>query len=68
MAVPKRKTSKSRRNQRRSHLALKGTQCMNCPNCGEIKLPHHMCEECGHYKGREVMDMTSVVESTDDES
>lgn len=61
MAVPKRKTSKSRRDMRRSHLALKGKTSMDCPNCGGVKLPHHMCGECGHYNGREVIDMTSAV-------
>jgi large subunit ribosomal protein L32 len=55
MAVPKRKTSPSRRNMRRSHDALKVTHHQECPNCGELKLPHHMCPSCGHYKGREIL-------------
>jgi large subunit ribosomal protein L32 len=54
MAVPKKKTSKSRRNQRRSHHALKGSAAIECPNCGETKRPHHVCKSCGHYDGREV--------------
>lgn len=54
MAVPKKKTSSSRRNMRRSHLALKATVSNECPNCGELKLPHHVCGSCGHYDGREV--------------
>lgn len=67
MAVPKSKVSKSRRNMRRSHHALAGTNHMECPNCGEVKLAHHMCGECGHYKGREVIDMTPVADSEDEE-
>ncbi|OIQ93103.1 50S ribosomal protein L32 [mine drainage metagenome] len=55
MAVPKKKTSKSRRNMRRSHDALKSVGHMECPNCGEPKLPHHVCGACGHYDGREVV-------------
>ena len=55
MAVPKKKTSKSRRNMRRSHDALKPVASIECPNCGEQKLPHHVCGSCGHYDGREVM-------------
>ena len=54
MAVPKKKTSKSRRNMRRSHDALRPVASIECPNCGEQKLPHHVCGSCGHYDGREV--------------
>jgi large subunit ribosomal protein L32 len=54
MAVPKRKTSTSRRNMRRSHDALANPPMSQCPNCGEIMRPHHACPHCGYYKGREV--------------
>jgi len=54
MAVPKKKTSKSVRNMRRSHHALSATNSVECPNCGEQKRPHHICGACGHYDGREV--------------
>jgi len=54
MAVPKRKTSPSKRNMRRSHHALKATAFQECPNCGELKLPHNLCQACGHYNGREI--------------
>ncbi|MBL26391.1 MAG: 50S ribosomal protein L32 [Rhodospirillaceae bacterium] len=56
MAVPKRKTSKSRRDMRRSHHALPRATYNECPNCGELKQPHHVCRSCGHYKGREVVE------------
>ncbi|CAA7613290.1 MULTISPECIES: 50S ribosomal protein L32 [Magnetospirillum] len=55
MAVPKKKTSKSRRNMRRAHHALPKTTGVECPNCGEVKLPHHVCGSCGHYDGREIV-------------
>jgi len=55
MAVPKKKTSPSRRNMRRSHHALKPNAYAECPNCGELKRPHHLCESCGYYDGREVI-------------
>jgi large subunit ribosomal protein L32 len=55
MAVPKRKTSPSKRNMRRSHHALTPTKFQECPNCGELKLPHNMCAACGHYNGREIV-------------
>lgn len=54
MAVPKKKTSKSRRNMRRSHDALTIVNTVECGNCGSHKLPHHVCPSCGHYKGRQV--------------
>lgn len=54
MAVPKRKTSPSRRNMRRAHHALKAKSAMECPNCGSAKRPHHVCGSCGYYDGRAV--------------
>jgi large subunit ribosomal protein L32 len=55
MAVPKKKISKSRRDMRRSHHALKATTNQECPNCGELKRPHHVCGSCGYYSGRETI-------------
>ena len=56
MAVPKRKTTPSKRNMRRSHDALGANAINECPNCGEVKRPHHVCASCGHYGGREVIE------------
>ena len=55
MAVPKAKTTKSRRNMRRSHDALAQPARSNCPQCGEAKHPHRVCPNCGNYRGREVV-------------
>jgi large subunit ribosomal protein L32 len=55
MAVPKRKTSPSKRGMRRSHDSLKVEAYQECPNCGELKRPHNLCNACGHYNGREVV-------------
>ncbi|MDH3228458.1 MAG: 50S ribosomal protein L32 [Alphaproteobacteria bacterium] len=60
MAVPKRKISPSRRNMRRSHDALKTSAYAECPNCGELKRPHHVCSACGSYDGRDVIEPESV--------
>ncbi len=56
-ALPKRKTSKGRRDRRRSHLALKTTKLVSCPQCHEPRLPHHVCLSCGTYKGVEVIEV-----------
>ncbi len=56
MAVPKRKTSKARRDKRRSsHWKLDAPNLITCPKCGEFKLPHRICKSCGSYNGREVI-------------
>jgi large subunit ribosomal protein L32 len=39
---------------RRAHHRLRPVNASECPNCGEFKLPHHICQACGHYHGREV--------------
>lgn len=53
MAVPKRKTSKSKRDMRRSHHALKKVNVSEDATTGEIKRPHHVSPD-GYYKGRQV--------------
>ena len=40
---------------RRSHHRLPTVNVVECSNCGELKRPHHVCEACGHYNGREVV-------------
>ncbi|NLM53232.1 MAG: 50S ribosomal protein L32 [Firmicutes bacterium] len=56
MAVPKRKTSKQRRNKRRTHWKLTVPGLVSCPQCHEPKLPHRVCVHCGYYKGREAVE------------
>jgi large subunit ribosomal protein L32 len=56
MAVPKGKTSKARRDKRRSsHWKLETPGIVACPNCGAYHLPHRVCKACGQYKGRAVI-------------
>ncbi len=61
MAVPKRKVSPARRGWRRSHDSLKSSISQECPNCGELKRPHNVCEHCGHYKDREVTEPKDII-------
>ena len=60
MANPKHRTSKSKRDMRRSHDKLTAPNVSTCPQCGETKLPHHACPNCGTYRGR------TVIESKDE--
>lgn len=55
MAHPKRKTSKSRRDKRRSHHRLADVNLAECKNCGALHRYHHVCMECGYYRGRQVL-------------
>lgn len=66
MAVQQNKVSKSRRNNRRAHDALVAGNPNECPNCGELKRPHHVCASCGHYDDREVVAMVDDVDLDDD--
>ncbi len=62
--LPKKKTSVSRQGQRRSHLALKPTVLISCPQCHSPKLPHHVCPTCGTYNGREVIKIKTTPKKT----
>ena len=53
MAVPKKKTSPSRRNMRRSHHALDRVNVVEDKTTGELKRPHHVSRD-GQYNGRQV--------------
>lgn len=55
MAVPKKKTSKARRDTRRAHDALTAPGISVCPQCKEPKQPHRVCPSCGTYKGKEII-------------
>ena len=63
MAVQQNKVSKSRRNNRRAHDALVAGNPNECPNCGELKRPHHICASCGFYG---VISMTDEIDLDDD--
>ena len=66
MAVPQNKVSKARRNWRRSHDALTAANPNECPSCGELKRPHHVCPSCGTYNDREIVAMADEVDLDDD--
>ena len=57
MAVPKRKTSKSRRDKRRSYHRIKNLNVIEDKKSGEFRLSHHVDLKTGLYNGRQVIDL-----------
>jgi len=56
MAVPKRKTSKSRRNKRRSHHKVSSINVIEDKKSGEFRLSHHVDLKTGIYNGKQILD------------
>jgi large subunit ribosomal protein L32 len=65
MAVPKKKTSVSKRGKRRSHNAIKPVNVVIDKNTGEYRLPHHMDTTSGEYNGKQVV--VKKIESDEDD-
>ena len=55
MAVPKRKTSRMKRGNRRSHDALAAPTYVEDKDSGELRRPHHIDLKTGMYRGRQVI-------------
>ncbi len=62
MAVPKKHTTKSKRDKKRMHIFLRPSTLIPCPRCGKLKLPHTVCKNCGYYKDMEILDVLSKLE------
>ncbi len=61
MAVPKKRTSRRRRDMRRAHDGLEFTVAVEvCPSCGELKQRHNLCNACGTYRGRQIVEVASA--------
>lgn len=68
-AVPKKKTSKGRSSTRyKAFVRTVQKQLKNdvtltkCPTCGATKLNHHVCQECGQYRGKQIIDKQKSVD------
>ena len=57
MPNPKRRHSKRRTSTRRAHDFLKKPGLAECPECHQPTVPHRACQNCGKYKGREVIEV-----------
>jgi|TARA_B110000116_G_C16787555_1_gene561823 large subunit ribosomal protein L32 len=55
MAVPKRKTSKSKRNMRRSHDSLTLLNLIEDKDSGEPRISHRLDLSTGVYNGRQII-------------
>jgi large subunit ribosomal protein L32 len=55
MAVPKKRTTKATKGQRRSHQALGQPGLSQCPNCGAANIAHTVCRACGFYGGKQIL-------------
>ncbi len=62
MAVPFRRTSKTKKRMRRTHLKKTVNAMTSCPKCGETIMPHRACPKCGYYKGKEVIKVQEETE------
>ncbi len=54
-ALPKQRISRARQGNRRRHHFLKLPQLVECRNCHEMRRSHHVCLNCGVYRGRQVI-------------
>jgi len=52
MAVPKQRKSRRRTRNRRAQFKTSAPTYATCSRCHEPVRPHHVCANCGHYKGR----------------
>jgi large subunit ribosomal protein L32 len=58
MAVPKKRSTRARRDRRRAHYSkIKSINLIECPQCHQPKLPHRVCPHCGYYKNREAIEV-----------
>jgi large subunit ribosomal protein L32 len=60
MAQPKRKTSKMKKRQRKAANRFAGVQTYSCTNCEAPLIPHRACGACGHYNGKNVLEVETA--------
>ena len=62
MAVPFRRTSKTKKRMRRTHLKKEVGALTTCPKCGATIRPHRACTKSGYYKNEEVIPVNKDAE------
>ena len=61
MAVPKRKTTKSRAGKRRSHIQFNTKNVIEDKKSGEFRLSHHIDLKTGMYRGKEFLKVSDKI-------
>jgi large subunit ribosomal protein L32 len=56
-ALPKQRISRARQGNRRRHHFIPPLNLVPCRSCRELKRPHHVCPNCGMYRGRQVIEI-----------
>ena len=56
-ALPKKRLSNRRQGNRRQHHRVTIPQLRICPQCHQARVSHHVCPNCGTYRGRQVLDV-----------
>ena len=51
---------------RRSHHGIKAPRLSRCVKCGSFHLRHRMCDTCGYYKDRQVVDVNVKIAKKND--
>ena len=62
MGLPSKKLTKSSKRRRASHFALRPVAITKCTKCKKPVRPHHVCQFCGTYAGREVIKIKSKLD------
>ena len=47
---------------RRSHHAIKAPRLSKCANCDSFHIRHRLCDNCGNYNGKQVVDVMAKIE------
>jgi large subunit ribosomal protein L32 len=62
MPHPKRRHSAIRRDKRRANDFITAPNLTTCSHCGAPILPHHICPECGYYRGKQAIEIGNAAE------
>jgi large subunit ribosomal protein L32 len=66
MTVPKRRQSKMKGRSRRTHYKAVPATISECPDCGNLIVPHMVCPQCGKYRGRQIVPVKKDKTESDD--
>ncbi|PIU24601.1 50S ribosomal protein L32 [Candidatus Berkelbacteria bacterium CG08_land_8_20_14_0_20_39_8] len=68
MAEPKKKLSKSRTRSRRHQIKMNEVHIDFCNQCHEAKLRHNVCQNCGTYRGKKVIEQKGKADAIEDQT